>query len=70
VQEPNLHQKLVGLPGDPLRQEHCRGHGHDFGQVIKWGCLAPQSVVCKRCGAEWRIHPDDIQENFGMRCAT
>lgn len=50
--------------------EHCRRHGHDFSQVVEWGCLAPRSVVCRCCGSEWLINPDDALKDFPVHRAT
>lgn len=48
-----------------VRRDECRAYGHRFTEVTSMRSLAPQSVLCDTCGATWRIHPDDVSENFG-----
>jgi hypothetical protein len=48
-----------------VRRDECRAHGHSFTEVLSGGTMAPQRVVCSRCGASWRVHPADVSLDFG-----
>ena len=49
-----------------VARERCNRIGHDLSVVIeRLGTLAPQLVECSRCWSTWRIHPEDIAENWG-----
>lgn len=49
---------------DAVRREECLAHGHSFSEVVQFGCLAPQLVMCNHCGSTWRIHPEDTEKHF------
>ena len=48
-----------------VRRDECRAHGHRFTETLVLRSLAPQSIICDNCGAVWRIHPDDVDANWG-----
>lgn len=48
-----------------VRRDECRSHGHSFDEIVKMSSLAPQGVRCSNCGSSWRIHPDDVDKDFG-----
>lgn len=47
-------------------QDGCLHYGHRFTHIMVEESLAPVEVICERCGASWRIHPDDRGKNFGQ----
>lgn len=58
--ETTLEQQLA------VRRDECRARGHSFSTITQFGSLAPQQFVCMNCGASWRVHPDDIDKDFGQ----
>jgi hypothetical protein len=48
-----------------VARDDCRVHGHELEMMLVLRSMAPQSIVCRRCGSSWRVHPDDVNENWG-----
>lgn len=42
-----------------VRRFECSVNGHSFREVVA-GTGGPIRVICDRCAASWRIHPDDV----------
>lgn len=47
-----------------VARDLCRADGHDTEVVEAWQSLAPVAIVCRRCGASYRVHPDDARVDF------
>ena len=49
-----------------VARDRCNRVGHDF-RVMgeRMSTLAPQFVECSNCFSTWRIHPDDLNANWG-----
>jgi hypothetical protein len=52
-----------------VARDQCRAGGHDLNPVTGLGGV-PLVILCSRCGARWRIHPDDRGLTWGSQIDT
>jgi hypothetical protein len=48
-----------------VKRDECRMAGHTFSEIVAHQSLGPQAIFCSNCGVRWRIHPDDLNRDFG-----
>lgn len=41
-----------------VKRWECETQGHEFTEVLVFGSLEPQAVMCSRCGQTWEIGND------------
>jgi hypothetical protein len=46
-----------------VTRDMCRQEGHSFDIILAYQTLAPQTIICRRCGSGWAIVHRD--KDFG-----
>lgn len=52
-----------------VARDECRLHGHGFAHQMVVSSMVPVGIFCDRCGASWRLHPEDAAKPFGREAS-